>query len=166
MLKVCLWGLGIGWHAWLICPWVKRVGTVVGGDIDDVGVTYKFRTSSRRRLCLLQLRANRETFTALPCQALGLHKRSLIGHGHRVLTDVVQNQHLLLVHALSTSRKRPPPPPQTESDYPFGLLGTAPTCSFAHLAVSCVALRSGSRGLRPHVGSGETTAAAAIDKYV
>ena len=40
------------------------------------------------------------------------------------------------------------------------------TCSFAHFAVSCVALISGSSGSSPHAGSGDTIAAAAIDRYV
>ena len=49
----------------------------------------------RQRLTLLQLQVNCETFTSLPCQALCLEQRSLIGHGHIVFTDVVQNHHLL-----------------------------------------------------------------------
>jgi hypothetical protein len=40
------------------------------------------------------------------------------------------------------------------------------TCSLAHLAVSCVALISGSSGCNFHAGSGETIDAAAIDRYV
>ena len=146
---------------------VTRVGAVVvGGDIDEVSVTNKFRSNFFPPEITVASEVNRETFTALPCQALGLQECSFIGHGQRVLIDVVQNQQLLLALAFPASRKRPLSSPQTESDYPFGLLGTAATCSFAHLAVSCVALRSGSRGRRPQVGSGETTAAAAIDKYV
>jgi len=59
-------------------------------------------------------------------------------------------------------------------DYRFGSgdvgvgvgAAAADTCSFAHFAVSCVALISGSSGCSPHAGSGDTTAAAAIDRYV
>ena len=161
MVKICLVGASV---LDAMLPWVKRIGTVVvvvDRDIDGVG-----GRSSRQRSTLLQSQVNRKTFTELPCQALVFQKRSLIGHDHRALTDVVQNQHLLLVHAFSASTNRSLSPPQTESDYRFGSLDAAATCSFAHLAVSCVALRSGSRGCRPHAGSGEMTAAAATDKYV
>ena len=54
-------------------------------------------------------------------------------------------------------------------DYRFGSEGVgaaADTCSFAHFAVSCVALISGSSGCSRHAGSGDTIAAAAIDIYV
>ena len=44
--------------------------------------------------------------------------------------------------------------------------GAADTRSLAHLTVSCVALIRGSSGRSAHPGSGETMAAAAIDKYV
>jgi hypothetical protein len=49
---------------------------------------------------------------------------------------------------------------------PGGVGAAAGTCSFAHFAVSCVALISGSSGCSPHAGSGDTIAAAAIDRYV
>ena len=54
--------------------------------------------------------------------------------------------------------------------YRFGSGGVGASatgmCSFAHFAVSYVALISGSSGCSTHAGSGDTIDDAAIDRYV